>query len=154
MSGWDWWIVAGAALEVVGVLVLVVEIVRSSRRREAYETRDVVAEVGTVEARATVFSPRIVVDPPPPIEERADRLEEGLARLRNDVEELSTELRAAARRAADEAADRVTRHGERRFAALERLLLGETRIERWVRVGSIAAVVLGVILATIGSVAS
>lgn len=151
--GWDWWIVAGGALQAVGVLVLVIGVVRSARRTEEYETRPQVVEVGTIEATAAVFSPRIVVDPPPPIEDRVERLEDGLARLRNDLEESVAELRSKARAAADEAAGRATRHGERRFEAFERLL-GETGLERWVRGLSIAAVVLGLILATIGSVAS
>jgi hypothetical protein len=153
VTGWGWVIVVGGALQAIGVLVLVLEIVRSTRRREAYRTRPAVVEVGTIEARATVFTPRIVTDPLPPIEGRVERLEEGLTCLRNDLEELSTELGAAARAAADEVAGRATRHGDRRLEALERLVLGETTLDRWVRGGSIAAVVLGVMLSTIGSVA-
>lgn len=153
VHGWDWLVILGGALQAGGVLVLVVEIVRSSRRRQSYRTRPQVVEVGTIEATATVFSPRIVTEPPPPIEERVERLEEGLARLRNDLEERIGKLRADVRGAADEAAGRATRHGERRFEALERLILGETKLDRWVRGGSIVAIVLGVILATIGSVA-
>jgi hypothetical protein len=152
MSVADWLVVLGGALQAAGVLVLVIEIVRSSRRRQAYRTRSQVVEVGTIEATATVFTPRIVTEPPPPIEHRVDRLEDGLERLRNDLEERIGELRAEARDAADQAAGRATRHGEQRFQALERLILGETRLDRWVRGGSIAAIVLGVILATIGSV--
>jgi hypothetical protein len=152
MSVGDWLVVLGGALQAAGVLVLVIEIVRSSRRRQAYRTRPQVVEVGTIEATATVFTPRIVTEPPPPIEDRVDRLEDGLVRLRNDLEERIGELHAEARDAADQAAGRATRHGERRFKALERLILGETRLDRWVRGGSIAAIVLGVILATIGSV--
>jgi hypothetical protein len=78
MSVADWLVVLGGALQAAGVLVLVIEIVRSSRRRQAYRTRSQVVEVGTIEATATVFTPRIVTEPPPPIEHRVDRLEDGL----------------------------------------------------------------------------
>jgi hypothetical protein len=146
-------IVIGGALQVAGVLVLVVVIVRSSGREDRYRTRPQVVEPGTIGAPAIVPTPRIITDPPPPIEDRMEQLESSVARLRNDLEALSGELRAEARNAADEAAGRATRHGERRFEALERLILGETALDGWVRVGSVVAVVLGVVLATIGSVA-
>ncbi len=39
ITGWDWWIVAGGALQVIGVAALVIDIVATFRRLERYRTR-------------------------------------------------------------------------------------------------------------------
>lgn len=47
VSGWDWWIVLGAALEAIGVVALAIDIVVAFRRSERYRERDLVVYQGS-----------------------------------------------------------------------------------------------------------
>jgi hypothetical protein len=107
MTGWDWWIVVGGALQAGGALVSVVGIVWSSRRKRSYQTRPQVIEAGPAMMSVTAVPPGVVAGATQSIEERVDALEDGLARLRDDLDERARELRAEAREAANEAAGRA-----------------------------------------------
>jgi len=148
----DWLVVLGGALQIGGVLVLVVDVVRTFRRLEEYGRRPQTIEGTTLEAPVTLPRATVTGGAPPTVDERLGRLERGLDEIRVELPERIARAEAKARESSSEAAGRAVRHTDRRFDALEGALLGDTTRDKWRRLGSIAAIVLGLILATIGSV--
>jgi hypothetical protein len=145
--------VAGGLLQVGGVLVLVLGVILTHRRVEAYRKTPTSLDVHDSAIGVDSGTPALTTVAEPTLEERVGRLEVQVGAVRDELGEAAIRLRQTAQTAADAASESASRRASERFEAIERLILGETRIDRWVRVGSIVAVILGVILATIGSVA-
>lgn len=152
IAGWDWVTLIGGALQVGGVLLLVTDVVKTFRRVEDYRRRPQVVELGHAIDASVVFPVAVIGGQQPTTEERLERLESGLREVREQLQEETMRLRAEARQAADEAAERTVRHGDRRFVAIELALLGDTPSDKRRRLLSIGLIVFGVGLATIGSI--
>jgi hypothetical protein len=152
--GWDWWIVAGGALQVIGVMALVIDIIATFNRLEGYRKRDRIVYAGSALEVGTAFPMGAVVGGrEPTIDERVDRLETRLTELGDELRNTKARLKDWASETAAASAELVRKSSEQRFTAMEQALLGDTRWDKRRRVASVAAVVVGVTLATIGSVA-
>jgi hypothetical protein len=154
ITGWDWWIVAGGALQVIGVAALVIDIVATFRRLERYRTRGRTVYAGSALEIDVAFPIGAVVGGgEPTIDERVDRLEARLTELGDDLRSTKARLKDWASETASASAELVRKSSEQRFTALEQALLGDTGWDKGRRIASVVAIALGVVIATIGSVA-
>jgi hypothetical protein len=154
MTGWEWWIVIGGALQAIGVTALAVDIVVAFRRSEGYQQRDTVVYMGSaLEINVAIPMAAVVGGRERTIDERVGLLEARVVELEDELRDTKTKLKDWASESASSAAELVRKATDARFTALERALLGDTRWDRRRRLASVAAVVLGVLIATIGSAA-
>jgi hypothetical protein len=96
-------IVAGGLAQISGVVLLAVEVRATRQRLERYVKRPQIVEAGTAYAEATVFAPGVVVDPPPPIDERVRRVEQRVTALQEQLDGLPAQLKQQLRTEVGEA---------------------------------------------------
>jgi hypothetical protein len=155
MDRWDVLVIAGALLEVGGGLLLVTDVVSSLKRQRAYRSRPQTVYVGaSLSAEGSLMVAAITGGREPTVEERVAALEGSVRTLRDTIDEQRTTLRDELRKDAEQAARHVGMRADDRFDAIEAALLGESKSETRRRLASVGAVVLGVALATWGSVAA
>lgn len=150
MTGWDWLVVAGGGLQVIGVAGLAWEIRGLTRylnrTHHVYGTDMIsVTEFGN----ATVTGGR---QPTP--DERLDRMEAQVTEMRGRLDRMPAELAHKWRGDIAEQAARTERWMREALDDIERLALGLTPTRIRATKGFVAAVIVGLILATVGSVAS
>jgi hypothetical protein len=154
VAGWDWWIVAGGALQTIGVTALVTDIVATFNRLERYRQRGRTIYAGAaLEVDVDFPIGAVVGGKQPTLDERVDGLETRLTELGDELRDTKARLKDWASETASASAELVRKSSELRFRALEQALLGDTHWDKRRRLASVAAVVVGIILATIGSVA-
>ena len=154
VTRWDWWIVVGGALQVIGVTALVIDIAATFNRLEGYRKRGRTVYAGSaLEVDVAIPIDAVVGGRGPTIDERVDRLETSLIQLGDELRNTKARLKDWASETASASAEMVRKSSEQRFTALEQAFLGDTGWDKGRRLASVVAIALGVTLATIGSVA-
>jgi hypothetical protein len=135
-------------------MALVIDIVTTFSRLERYRKRGQTVYVGSaLEVNVAIPLPSVVGGKEPTTDERVDRLETRLTELGDELRDTKARLKTWASETSSASAEMVRKSSEQRFTAIEQALLGDTGLDKWRRLASIVAIVFGVALATIGSVA-
>ena len=157
LAAWQWWpdslLVIGGVMQAGGVLLLVADVRKAVEAAREYQHRPQVVEMShAIEANVVVPTPTIGGGVKPTVEERVERLEGSLMELDEELADKAAAFNLRMQEVAQEAGDRAYRAAERRFSALERAVLGDTRRDIRRRVVSIALLVGGIVLASVGAV--
>jgi hypothetical protein len=145
-------IVLGGALEVAGVVTVVVELRDSRRRVQAYLHRPQTVYLTPAYMSVTVPSPTVVTTPAPPIDTRVQRLEDGLAALRDTVEEMPTKIKSELRTDVSEASQRTSASIQDQLRPLATLIVDELNAHRGVQILGVVLIVAGIATSTAGGV--
>jgi hypothetical protein len=145
-------IVLGGALEVAGVVTVVVELRDSRRRLQAYMHRPQNVYITPAYMSFTATSPTVVTTPEPTIDTRVQRLEDGLAALRDTVEEMPTKIKSELRADVSEASQRTSASILDQLRPLATLIVDELNAHRGVQVLGVVLIVAGIAASTAGGV--
>jgi hypothetical protein len=154
VRGWDWLVLVGGLLQVIGVVVLVIDVARSWRKLRAFRGRGRNVYLGGVAATGKALGMAAVLSGghTPTTEERVAVLEDQMKATRDDLDAAKDELEERARQIANQAVELSERSTDDHFEAIESALLGDTVGDVRRRVGGVIAIALGIVLATIGGV--
>jgi hypothetical protein len=145
--------IIGAALQALGFVTVLYELVSIPKHLKQFERRDVTIRPRPVVARTRVPSPTLTVEPPPSIEQRVGALEDSQRKSRERLDSISEELRQQVTADVDRLQRAVAADREYMDQKLERLILGTAignlRL-RWIGLGLFLG---GLVLTTWGAVA-
>ena len=144
-------LIVGGAAQIGGVSMVIVSLNGALKSLERYKTRSItIYGAGAFEIDVP-FGGVTVVTPPPPLETRVTALEERVVAIGNEIKEESVRMRGQVREEIKHSHESVAKTMGHEIDKLSKFTTESLKGQRWPTIIGALLIIVGVVLATIGS---